>query len=191
MLQQVKKRQIDAIERFAIKATQSIGSTNSILVHTALFMMSFMMYFIGFDLNNILLVLTTIVSLEAIYLSIFIQMSVNRQARKLHAVSKDIEEIQEDVEEIQEDVEEIQEDVDEIGKDVEEIQEDVDEIQKDVDEIQEDVDEISEDIEDHTEEEKTNDEKMLSQIEKTLGLLITEIADLKKQHSELINKKKK
>ena len=34
-------------------------------------------------------------------------MSVNRQARKLHAVSKDIEEIQEDVEEIQEDVEEI------------------------------------------------------------------------------------
>ena len=52
MLQQVKKRQIDAIERFAIKATQSIGSTNSILVHTALFMMSFMMYFIGFDLNN-------------------------------------------------------------------------------------------------------------------------------------------
>ena len=197
MLQQVKKRQMDAIERFAIKATQSIGSTNSILIHTALFMMSFMMYFIGFDLSNILLVLTTLVSLEAIYLSIFIQMSVNRQARKLHAVSKDIEEIQEDVEEIQEDVEEIQEDVDEIGKDVEEIQEDVDEIQKDVDEIQEDVDEIgkdvdeiSEDIDEHTEEE-INDDKMLSQIEKTLGLLITEIADLKKQHAELVNKKKK
>ncbi|MFA7191685.1 MAG: hypothetical protein WC089_00065 [Candidatus Paceibacterota bacterium] len=197
MLRELKKRQADIIERFAIKATHSIGSTNSILVHTALFMMSFMLYFIGFDLSNILLVVTTIVSLEAIYLSIFIQMSVNRQARKLHAVSRDIEEIQENVEEIQEDVEEIQEDVGEIEKDVDEIQKDVDEIQEDVEEIQEDVgeiekdmDEMSEDMEEQTEEE-TNDDKMLTQIEKTLGLLITEIADLKKQHAELVNKKKK
>lgn len=197
MLRELKMRQADVIERFAIKATRSIGSTNSLLVHTALFMVSFMLYFMGFDFNKILLVITTIVSLEAIYLSIFIQMSVNRQTRKLHAVSKDIEEIQEDVEEIQEDVEGIEKDVDEIQKDVDEIQEDVDEIgkdvdeiQKDVDEIQEDVDEISEDIDDQTEEE-TNDDKMLTQIEKTLGLLITEIADLKKQHAELVNKKKK
>lgn len=188
MLQRIKKRQMDAIERFAIRATQSIGSTYSILIHTALFMLSFMLYFIGFDLNNILLVVTTIVSLEAIYLSIFIQMSVNRQARKLHAVSKDIEEIQEDVEDIQEDVEEIQEDVEGIEKDVDEIQKDVDEIQEDVEGIEKDMDEISEDIDEHTEEEKTNDQKMLSQIENTLGMLMDEIRELKKQN-EKPNKK--
>lgn len=190
MLRELKKRQADVIERFAIKATHSIGSTNSILIHTALFMMAFMLYFIGFNLSNILLVVTTIVSLEAIYLSIFIQMSVNRQARKLHAVSKDIEEIQEDVEEIQEDVEEIQEDVGEIEKDVDEIQKDVDEIQEDVDEIGKDVDEISEDMDEQIEDE-ANDEVMLSKIENTLSVLINEINDLKKQHAELVNKKKK
>lgn len=70
-----------------------------------------------------MLVLTTIVSLEAIYLSIFIQMSVNRQARRLREVSRDIEEISEDVEGIQKDVEEIQEDVEEIQEDEEEEEE--------------------------------------------------------------------
>lgn len=200
MLRELKKRQADAIERFAIKATHSIGSTNSILVHTALFLMSFMLYFVGFNLSNILLVVTTIVSLEAIYLSIFIQMSVNRQARKLHAVSKDIEEIQEDVEEIQEDVEEIQEDVDEIQGDVDEIQKDVDEIQENVDEIQEDVegieenvDELSEDIDDVSESDLKRDEMMLSKIEDTLGKLMNEINELKKQntHADTPKKSKK
>jgi uncharacterized protein YoxC len=78
--------------------------------------------FFGFSSADVLLILTTIVSLEAIYLSIFIQITVNRQARELEEVSEDIEEIQEDVDEIQEDVEEIQENVDEIQEDVEEIQ---------------------------------------------------------------------
>lgn len=68
-----------------------------------------------------LLVLTTIVSLEAIYLAIFIQMTVNRQARELAEVSGDVEDIQEDIEEISHDVDEIQKDVDEIQEDVEEI----------------------------------------------------------------------
>jgi peptidoglycan hydrolase CwlO-like protein len=86
----------------------------------------------------VLLVLTTLVSLEAIYLSIFIQLSVNHQARALANVEKDIDEIQEDVEEIAEDVEEIAEDVEDIAEDVEEMQEDIDEIQEDFEEISED-----------------------------------------------------
>lgn len=49
-----------------------------------------------------LLVLTTVVSLEAIYLSIFIQMTVNHQARELAELSEDVDEIQEDIEEISE-----------------------------------------------------------------------------------------
>lgn len=70
-----------------------------------------------------LLVLTTLVSLEAIYLAIFIQMSINQTTESLEVVEHDIDEIQEDIDEIQEDVDEIQEDVDEIQEDVEGITE--------------------------------------------------------------------
>lgn len=121
-----------------------IGSIPSVITHTILFVGAFILVLMGVDLERVLLVLTTLVSLEAIYLSIFIQMSVNHQARALANVEKDIDEIQEDVEEISEDVEEIQEDIDEIQEDVEEISEDVGEIQEDIDEIQEDVEEIVE-----------------------------------------------
>ncbi len=119
-MEKIKRQSIDIVDRMASRATKWIGSTNSLLVHTALFMFAFVMYFWGIKLDKILLVVTTIVSLEAIYLSIFIQMSVNRQARKLYAVARDVEEIQEDVEDIQEDVEEIQEDVEDIQEEHEE-----------------------------------------------------------------------
>ena len=75
------------------------------------------------DSEKVMLVLTTIVSLEAIYLSIFIQMTVNKHGEELEEVSEDIDEIQKDVDEIQEDVDEIQKDVDEIQEDVEDIEE--------------------------------------------------------------------
>ncbi len=78
--------------------------------------------------EQMLLLLTTIVSLEAIYLSIFIQMSINFAAEDIEEIQEDVEDIQEDVEEIQEDVEDIQEDVDEMSEDVEEMQEDVEEM---------------------------------------------------------------
>lgn len=165
MIKQIRTKSMDSIERSAIKATYWIGSTSSLLIHTALFALSFVMYFWGFQLEKILLVVTTLVSLEAIYLSIFIQMSVNRQARKLHAVARDVEEIQEDVEEIQEDVEGIE-------KDVEEIQEDVEEIQEDVEEIQEEDQGETCDIK--------NDNIMLTRIENTLAVLMKEINELKK-----------
>ncbi len=175
---EIKKKSMDAIDRLAVRATRWIGSTNSLLIHTALFMLSFVMYFWGIELDKILLVVTTIVSLEAIYLSIFIQMSVNRQARRLNAVARDVEEIQEDVEEIQEDVEEIQEDVEGIEKDVEEIQEDVEGIEKDVEEIQEDVEEIQEEDGSQLENIKC-DNLMMVRIENTLAELMKEINALK------------
>jgi uncharacterized membrane protein len=105
------------LEKIADKATRWIGSTTSLIVHTILFVLSFSLPFthiISFE--EMLLVLTTIVSLEAIYLSIFIQMSVNKN-------SQDIEIIQEDVGEIQEDIGEIQKDVDEIQEDIEDMEE--------------------------------------------------------------------
>jgi len=101
-------------ENFSKKLTRWIGSPQSILVHTLFFTGIFFLRFEGISSSDILLILTTIVSLEAIYLSIFIQMTVNRHAEELEEVSEDIEEIQEDVEEIQENVDEIQEDVEEI-----------------------------------------------------------------------------
>jgi len=70
-------------------------------------------------MDQILLVLTTVLSLEAIYLAIFIQMTVNKNTKSLRIVEKDIDEIQEDIDEIQEDVEEIQEDVEEDETDTE------------------------------------------------------------------------
>src|SRR3989338_7447551 len=96
-------------EDFSEKLTRWIGSPQSILVHTIFFLAMFCLYFFNISSSNILLILTTVVSLEAIYLSIFIQMSVNRHSQELEEVSEGIEEIQEDVDEIQKDVDEIQE----------------------------------------------------------------------------------
>ena len=123
---------MNKLEDLAIKFTEWVGSIYSLITHTILFGGAFALIILGYDFEKVLLTLTTIVSLEAIYLSIFIQMSVNRNTKAIASVEKDIDEIQEDVEEIAEDVEEI-------AEDVEDIQEDVDEIQKDVEDIQEEV----------------------------------------------------
>lgn len=139
-----QKVPLNKLEILALSVTRGVGSVTSVIIHTLFFAGSFAMVLFGFNFDRVLLVLTTVLSLEAIYLSIFIQLSVNYQARALENVEKDIDEIQEDVEEIAEDVGEIQEAHEEIAEDIEEIQKDVDEIQGDVDEIQKDVDEIQE-----------------------------------------------
>jgi uncharacterized protein YoxC len=107
----------------ADKSIKWVGSTWSLGAHTIVFVLVFGAGLLGFGWDKILLVLTTAVSLEAIYLAIFIQMSVNRTTQSLYEVKEDLGEIQEDVGEIQENVDEIQEDVGEIQEDVVEIQE--------------------------------------------------------------------
>ena len=149
----MEKSPINRLETVALSITRGVGSIWSVIIHTLLFSGAFLLVLFGFEFERVLLVLTTIVSLEAIYLSIFIQMSVNHQARALASVEKEIDEIAEDVEGIAEDVEGIAEDVEEIQEDVEEISKDVDEIQEDMEEIQEDIDEIQEDVEEIQEEE--------------------------------------
>lgn len=167
MIHRFKRKSLGGVEKVAVKATRFVGSTESLIIHTFLFIISFALYFWGVPLEEILLVVTTIVSLEAIYLSIFIQMSVNRQSRKLHAVALDVEDIQEDVDEIQKDV---------------------DEIQEDIDEIQEDVEDIQEDDKDEGQIEKEEDLR-IDRIENMLGKLIEEVIDLKKQQKQLKNLK--
>lgn len=114
---------------FIENAIEGIGSVPSLLVHTVLFLLCFALSFLGFvKWETMLLVLTTIVSLEAIYLALFIQITVNRNTESLREVEEDIDEIQEDVEELGEDLEDIQEDIEEISEDIDEIQEDVEEM---------------------------------------------------------------
>ena len=116
------------LERTALSATHWIGSIESLIIHTAIFVSAFALVLFGVSFDRVLLALTTILSLEAIYLAIFIQMSVNQNTMQLAQVECDIDEIQEDVEHIEEDIDEIQEDVEAIEKDVEDIADDVEEL---------------------------------------------------------------
>lgn len=189
-----KKRQ----KNFDEYVTNWMGSVPSILAHTFLFILFLIIpIFSEIKFEQTLLILTTIVSLEAIYLALFIQISINRQTLTIEEVSEDIEEIQEDVEDIQEDMEEIQEDVEEVTKnvdelsdDVEEVSKDLEEISEDIEEIQEDVEEIQEDMEEDEKEEETEEEKeahrkadqkvRLEKIENILEKLLKDIHDIRK-----------
>ncbi|MHB8871506.1 MAG: DUF1003 domain-containing protein [Candidatus Doudnabacteria bacterium] len=111
---ETQKDKLKQLSQLPVKITDWVGSTKSLILHTALFILIFALRFFNVSTNDILLILTTAVSLEAIYLSIFIQMTVNRNTQSLVAVEEDIDEIQEDVEKLEKDVDEIQEDVGEI-----------------------------------------------------------------------------
>lgn len=160
------------------KITSWIGSTQSLAVHTFLFAAAFVLGVFGVAWDSVLLVLTTLVSLEAIYLAIFIQIGVNRTNQSLKDVEEDIEDIQEDVEEIQEDVGEIQEDVEDLGEDVEEIQEDVSEIQEDL--VEEDLDSSVKPV---AQSLTAPSPELLSNLEKQLLALTEEIRKLKSKNS--------
>jgi biopolymer transport protein ExbB/TolQ len=102
-----------------------VGSPASLVFHTAVFVVFFSASIFGLvGWNLMLLILTTVVSLEAIYLAIFIQFAVNRQAASLKEVEENVEELGENVEEIGEHVEGLKEDVEEIQEDIGEINED-------------------------------------------------------------------
>lgn len=105
------------IEEAAFSATRWVGSVPSLITHTIIFAASFLAVFTNIvTFDRMLLVLTTILSLEAIYLAIFIQMTVNRTTESLTEVEADIDEMQKDVDEIQEDIDEMQEDVEELSE---------------------------------------------------------------------------
>lgn len=135
------------ITNYADSFTRWIGSLASLIVHTILFLLCFVSGLIGDNWDTILLVLTTIVSLEAIYLAIFIQMSINKNTASLQAVEQDIDEIQEDVEGIAEDVDEIAEDVEELNEEESEAETQEDMDRRLMKEIQQHMQRISADLE--------------------------------------------
>ena len=125
---ELKTENSTMLDKIADSVISWIGSTSSLVFHTLLFITSFLLpLFKVVEFEEMLLVLTTIVSLEAIYLSIFIQMSVNKSNKHIEVIKEDVNEIQEDIDEIQEDIDEIQEDIDEIQEDIDEIADDEDE----------------------------------------------------------------
>ncbi len=150
---------LSKLEHVALRFTEWVGSISSLIVHTILFVASFLLIALGVNTETVLLVLTTVVSLEAIYLAIFIQMTVNRNTQSL---------------------EEVEEDIDEIQEDIEGVEKDIDEIQKDVDEIQEDVDEMTEEEKlEVAEDEKT--QQILGTIETGLQKLMKDIEELRQR----------
>src|SRR4030042_4878473 len=99
---------INWTEKKSIAMTKWIGTPVSLIVHTLIFALAFILPFFGvFSIDEVLLALTTLVSLEAISLAIFIQMTVNRQAEQIEDVGEDIEDIQEEVGDLGKDVGEI------------------------------------------------------------------------------------
>ncbi|MBP9752113.1 MAG: DUF1003 domain-containing protein [Candidatus Moranbacteria bacterium] len=170
------RKRTDNLERIALAAPGYIGSVTSLALHTIGFVGIFALQWFGFSFDQILLILTTVVSLEAIYLAIFIQMTVNRQAAQ-------IEEVSEEVEELSENVEDISEDVEEISKDIDTIQEGVKEIGEEVEDISEDVEELGEEIEKDDKEdaaERSQDMKRVERLETVLEELLTEVRGMKK-----------
>lgn len=175
-----KSKKEQQLENFAIKMTEWIGTPISIIVHSILFVIAFAVYFVGVPLEEILLVVTTIVSLEAIYLALFIQLTVNKN-------TKSLSEVEEDIEEIQEDVEGLEGEFDEIAEDVEGLEGNIKRLREGIKDIEEDIEEISEDIDKHVDEPSTSEEdlniqqsnKSLKNIEKELLTLSTGILALK------------
>lgn len=174
-----KKSRNKQLEEMAVKVTELIGTPASILVHTGLFIVAFLFYFGGIPFETILLVLTTIVSLEAIYLSLFIQLSVNKNTQSLEEVEEDIEEIQEDVEGLEGEFDEIQEDVEGLEGNIKKLRENVSELGADIEDISEDIDKHVEDNPSEEDLALVQSNKSLKNIEKEILTLSTGILALK------------
>ena len=64
------------LENTFINFTKWVGSVPSIILHTLFFVVALSLPFFGIDFEKVLLIVTTVVSLEAIYLSLFIKIKV-------------------------------------------------------------------------------------------------------------------
>jgi len=176
------------LEKISLVIPNSVGTTTSLVLHSIFFVGIFSLRFFNVAYADILLILTTVVSLEAIYLSLFIQMTVNRNTESLKIVEEDIDDIQEDVEDIEEDFGDIQEDVEGLESNFIRVHKNVDDIQEDVEDISEDIDKMQ--LADTTAQSVGSSgangdslaliSKHLEQITKDMNMLKKEISSLKK-----------
>lgn len=174
-----KRTKNQQLESVAIRITELIGTPFSIIVHTLLFVGAFLFYFGGVAFETILLVLTTIVSLEAIYLSLFIQLSVNKNTESLEGVEEDIEEIAEDVEGLEGEFDEIAEDVEGLEGNIKKLRENVSELGADVEDISVDIEKLGDEAPSEEEIAHIQSNKSLKNIEKEILTLSSGILALK------------
>lgn len=118
------------IQAFSERLTEWVGTPTSVIVHTIFFAGMFFLVLFGWSLQDMLLVLTTLLSIEAIYLALFIQMSINKTTESLEDVEKDIDIIQRD--EKKDDIYDI-----EVAKTLKTIQSRLQKLQKDLDHLKE------------------------------------------------------
>ena len=78
------------VEKISERAVNWVWTPQSIVKRTVLFLEIFSLKFLGVGIDQILLILTTAVSLEVIYLAIFIRMTVNINTSSLKMVEDDI-----------------------------------------------------------------------------------------------------
>lgn len=172
----VNHKKLSSLEKASIAITNWVGTTQSVLVHTFFFIAIFGLQMFGFTIDSIMLILTTVVSLEAIYLSLFIQMTVNRNTQSLEEVGEDIEEIQDDVGELQEDVDEIEGDVDKMQEHVEDLGEEFDDISEDIEEMRgEDEPELHEELAKDFQSQNEQILRHLQKLEKDMLILKQEL----------------
>ena len=96
-----------------------VGTPHSLIIHSAFFIFMLLLPLLGVDAYFSLLILTTVVSLEAIYLNIFIQMGVNRHADEQAKTRKVLTNLEETIDDVQETIEDVQETIDEEMREVE------------------------------------------------------------------------
>jgi methyl-accepting chemotaxis protein len=124
---------------FIINVPTRLGTIQSVLFHTIFFIAFYTAAAVFSEQSDhIISLFTNILSIEAIYLSIFIQLSVNRNNDNVEQIREDVSEISENIDDIAEDVDELNENVDDIAEDVSEMSENIDDIAEDVDELNED-----------------------------------------------------
>ncbi len=81
------------LEQIAESVAVWIGSIQSLVVHTIFFTLMFCLYFFRVSISSILLIATTVVSFEAIYLNIFVQMTVNKHSKHLKRHSEHLKKL--------------------------------------------------------------------------------------------------
>lgn len=96
------KKRRSTLEKLSIKATRWIGTPQSILIHTILFIGIFTLTPM-FGLDRVLLIFTTALSIEAIYIGLLVQMTVASSREEIKEVAEDVEDILEDTEDLTED----------------------------------------------------------------------------------------
>jgi septal ring factor EnvC (AmiA/AmiB activator) len=110
------------IDKISDKVMSWVGTTNSIVFHTIFFVFVFASHWVfGWSFDTILLALTTLVSLEAIYLAIFIQRAVNQQSIRLDEVEETLDDVEDSIDDVEEALDDVEESLTETEGDIADI----------------------------------------------------------------------